>query len=284
MAGNYPDVPSWRMAWDRDGSQAYKIDPGFAAITQLTSGQMQNLNDESALDLFQLSGQNSYLMIWFPEARDLDGYFFESYSQSYGHLSASVEVSTNTTNGIDGTWTQIRASGPNPGVTIPGYRSNIVSATQLGIRAIRFKANLISGQHGFHTIHLFGEPIPGANPNRLALWHPTLDERIPPAYLDWGDTPRSSSEDRTFRVRNLSSTLTANSVRVAMETLTDASPSVPAQHTLSYAGGSFLAQVNIGSLAPGATSGLVTFRRITPSNAQLGLWAFRVFSEATSWS
>ena len=77
--------------------------------------------------------------------------------------------------------------------------------------------------------------------------------------------------------------MTAGSTRVAMEVLTDASPSVPAQHTLSYAGGSFLAQVNIGDLAPGAISGPVTMRRVTPTDAALGLWTFRVFAESTDW-
>ena len=69
-----------------------------------------------------------------------------------------------------------------------------------------------------------------------------------------------------------------------MDVLTDGSPSVPGQHTLSFGGGSFLSQVNVGDLAPGAVSGIVTFRRVTPSNAQLGLWSFRVFAESTAWS
>jgi hypothetical protein len=132
---------------------------------------------------------------------------------------------------------------------------------------------------------IYGEPAPGQNPNRLELWHPTLDEKLPPAFFDWGDVPRSSSADRSFRVKNLSAVQTARSTRVAMEILTDSpAPSVVAQHTLSFGGGSFVPQVNIGDLAPGAISPAVTLRRVTPSNAVLSLWSFRVFAESTDWA
>jgi hypothetical protein len=134
----------------------------------------------------------------------------------------------------------------------------------------------------FRNVHLYGEPAPGENPNRLALWHPTLDQRVTPAYFDWGNVPRSSSADRLFRVKNVSSTLTASSVRVAMEALTDTTPSVPGQHSISSDGTTFLAQVNIGSLSPGAISGPLTLRRVIPSNAVLSLWSFRVFAESTT--
>ena len=286
MAGNYPDVPSWRMAYDRDGTQGFNITPDLATIAQLTSVQMQGLNDENPSTAVYMA--NGYIAFLFPELRDLDGVFWVSISQVYGGVAASIEVSANTTNGVDGSWAQVRASGPDPGALQPGYRASIISTTSFGIRGVRFKVNQSGGSHGFTTIHLYGEPIPGANPNRLEIWHPTLDQRTIPAYFDWGDTPRSSSADKPFRVKNLSGSQTASSVRVAQEMLTDApspAPSVVGQHTLSADGGTtFLPQVNVGTLAPGAISSIVTIRRNTPSNAQLGLWAPRLFAEANSWS
>ncbi len=59
---------------------------------------------------------------------------------------------------------------------------------------------------------------------------------------------------------------------------------MPGQHLLSYGGGSFLAQGNVGDLAPGAISGPVTLRRVLQSNAQLGVFAFRVFAEPDAWA
>lgn len=282
MAGNYPDAPSWRMAYDRDGTQGVIIAPNNA-LTVLTSGQLVTLNNEADDNLgFGWTGMSPYtwkLCLIFPELRDIDGYFRNISGQS-----GVVETSTNTTNGFDGTWTTLASPGSTGlAQTKPAYRNNVVSSTALAKRAIRFSQNDVSfGDVQIRTVHLYGEPAPGENVNRLALWHPTLDQRVTPAYFDWGNVPRSSSADRLFRVKNLSPTLSATSVRVAMEALTDGSPSVPGQHSVSADGSTFLAQVNIGTLAPGAISAPLTLRRITPTNAALSLWSFRVFAESTT--
>jgi hypothetical protein len=260
-------------------------------LTQLTSAQLILVNDETNGG-YQVNGQNDSgkLVVIFPEKRDLDAYF-ASVPDGNTYLTL-VEVSTNSTNGIDGTWTAValQAAASFHGVGInPAYRTGIQGVTALAVKAVRFSTSSGAPSSGASlSVHLFGEISPGQNPNRLALWHPTLDQRIVPAYFDWGDVPRSSSADRAFRVKNLSGSLTANSIRVAMDILTDATggaPSVAAQHSLSTDGTTFTAQVNVGGLAPGAISaGQVTLRRNTPSNAQLGLFAHRVFAEANSWS
>lgn len=284
MAGNYPDAPSWRMAYDRDGTQVFKINSANV-ITQLTSSDIIAMNDESNSS-YPGAGYNSgsSSLVWiFPELRDLDGYASIALNGSYSPSSMTIAVSVDTTNGLDGTWTTISTTIPTRAEVKPLYRTGIVSSTALGIRALKMTAGAVgANEWTVAAVHLYGEPAPGENPNRLALWHPTLDQRVTPAYFDWGNVPRSSSADRLFRVKNLSSTLTATSVRVAMETFTDTTPSVPAQHTLSTDGATFLAQVNIGSLAPGAISSPLTMRRITPSNAVLSLWSFRVFAESTT--
>lgn len=285
MAGSYPDAPSWRMAIDRDGTQGYVI-TGANVVTPLTNAQLQILNNESDDYVEVGTTTGSRVMLIFPELRDIDGFFLDVDPESSSNIGWVVEVSANTTNGVDGTWTQIASGSATPTVdpVVPAYRS-VISVTQLAKRAIRVRrTDSVSGALRAASFHVYGEPAPGENPDRLALWHPTLDERVPPAYFDWGNVPRSSSGDRLFRVKNLSSTLTASAVRVAMETLTDGTPSIPGQHSLSFGGGSFLAQANVGDLAPGAISGPVTLRRVTPGNAQLGLWAFRVFAEANAWN
>lgn len=283
MAGNYPNAPSWRMAHDRDGTQWFHMNASNV-ITALSSANAIALNDEASTSETSSPAASTthYFIAIFPELRDLDAFFVARGATAAAGYA--VQVSTNTTNGLDGTWTSI-STASFPTTVIPNYRTGIVSSTQLGIRGVRFQLTVgASTNMALSTVHLYGEPVAGANPNRLTLWHPTLDQRVDPAYFDWGNTPRSSSADRTLRVKNLSSTLTANNVRVAMEALTDGTPSVPGQHSVSFGGGSFLAQVIVGDLAPGAISGVVTLRRITASNAQLGLFAMRVFAEAGTWS
>lgn len=270
------------MAIDKDGTQGYFINVNNVVV-QLTAAQMQTINNEDESSVtFNVpdSTNNNRVMLWFPEKRDLDGFFLAA------DKPVKVDVSTDTTNGLDGTWTNVKSTYTPPFTPAsPAYRQQIQSITALGIRAVRMTFDYaFFATRTLKAFHVFGEQVPGANPNRLTLWHPTLDQRVTPAYFDWGDTPRSSSADKQFRVKNLSDTLTANSIRVAQDVLSDATPSVPGQHTLSTDGVTFLAQVNVGNLAPGAISGVVTFRRNTPSNAQLGVWTHRVFAEANTWS
>lgn len=300
MAGNYPNVPSYRMAWDRDGTAVVYFN-NAGSLVQLTSAQMTALNDEGNVSPFLVEtgiGTVRHLAFIFPEARDLDALFVAGVAAFTTSLSWNLAVltSVDSTNGIDGTWVSLAnltpaqwifsASNVAPTDVPVRARTNIVSATVLAVKAVRFTWTSLTNNtlSSFVAAHLFGEISPAQNPNRLALWHPTLDQRITPAYFDWGNVPRSSSADRTFRVKNLSTVQTANSVRVAQEILTDTTPSVVGQHTLSVDAVTFLAQVNVGALAPNAISGLVTLRRVTPSDAVMSVWSHRVFAEATTWS
>lgn len=280
MAGNYPDVPSWRMAYDRDGTAGIRFNGSFGAVASLTPTEMANLNLDTVTNVPVVTS-NQWLALVFPEDRDIDAVFAQKANSG---SVVQVQTSPDTTNGIDGTWTNLIADYPDiASPLITDRRTAIQSGTVLAVRGIRFWITG-GGGDGLGRVQLFGEISPGENPNRLSIVKAALDERIDPAYLDWGNVPRSSTADKTFRIKNLSSTLTAHSIRVALEALSDTAPSVSAQHVLSFGGGSFLAQVNIGDLAPGAISGVVTIRRVTPSDAALGLWWLRTFAEADSWS
>jgi hypothetical protein len=136
-----------------------------------------------------------------------------------------------------------------------------------------------------NALHLYGKPSLTATTDRLALWHPTLDLPMPAAWLDWGDTPRSSAADKQFRIKNQSSALTANDVNVYIEALTPGAPSVAGMHTLSdNAGATFSASLSVVALAPGEISVPITLRRVIPANAQLSTWSARVAADVTAWS
>lgn len=286
MAGNYPDVPSWRMPYDRDGTQLYHMNYDSGVLTQLDQSIAAMLNDEdndgyhvyaSASD-FPYDGGH-YLILMFPEKRDLDAYAYNYSSRTI----SNAWVSTDTTNGADGTWTSIPLA---PGQTLKsGMRSGIQSVTALGIRALKLQAGVYGSDGGtnFRMLHLYGEVAPGENPDRLMIWHPALDQRVDPAYFDWGNTPRGSSKTRSFRIKNVSPAKQANSIRVAMDVASDSSPSILGQMDLTIDGSSYLAQVNIGDLLPGEISDPVTIRRDILENAQMGLWWYRVFAEASEW-
>lgn len=282
MAGNYPDPPSYRMAWDRDGTQVFFI-TNTGVSMQYLSTELPPGNDEDDKDSLSAKSEDAgYFVFIFPELRDLDGWVHWS-NNYFRNMIGDVEVSSNTTNGIDGTWTSMGTSGGSAG-SKTDLRQDIISATALGIKAVRFES---PSQNNYPTtvycLHLYGEPSPGQGLDKLELWDPALDKKIDPAHLDWGDAARGSSAQKQFRVKNISSSMTATDIRVAMEVLTDASPSTPGQFSLEYQSGGALAQIHIGDLAPGQISDTITMRRNTLDTAQLSLWWFRVFAEAATW-
>ena len=290
MAGTYPDVPGRRMAYDLDGTRIFRID-NANTLTELTATEARSLNDESTANPLTVGGENSgtnQLFFYFPEPRDLAGFFINQGGYSWGNPGVTAYVSSDTTTGLDGTWsTYVSGFGLPTGLT-PVYRTSITAAASTGTRGLRF-SSFIGRLNDFVTqvVHLYGAASTGANPDRLDLWHPTSDAPVTGAYFDWGNAQQGSTLTRTFRVKNRSSTLTANSV--VLDTapsngeLTPTSPTGVSQTAVST-GGAYAATASIGSLAPGAISSVLTLRRLTAFNAQISLSAMRVRAYAASWS
>lgn len=270
------------MAYDRDGTQGYFVN-SVGTITQLTNANLVTMNNENNDAITPGGTANGRLVFFFPELRDINGFFWNAEDNFFGAASMVFEVSTNTTNGLDGTWTQIGGPATHLVETVPGYRTDIQTAGALGVKACRFRGVSGNNQLSVRACHLFGNVSPGQNPNRLAIWHPTSDAHVGGAYFDWGNAPRGSSADRTFRVKNVSASLTAENPQVIIEALTDTTPSVPGQTTLSLDGLTFNASITLPNLAPGGLSSVCTVRRVTPSNAVLSVWAWRMVAQATSW-
>lgn len=270
MAGAYPDPPSYRMAWDEDGTQMFNL----STFAQFSESSMRALNSERGNTVATSNG----VVVIFPELRDLDAIWLNGDT---GNVSTAVSV--DTTNGSDGTWT----SGPTvPVVADTGnplgvrWRSSIASSTALGIKAIRFTVS------NLRNIHLYGEISPEVTEDRIEFWHPTADQKQPPNWFDWGNTPRQSTGQVAFRLKNMSPTLTANDVVVSMDALTDTTPSVPAQHLLSLDAVHWYSSIDLGDIAPNGLSPVAYLRRVTPSNAVLTTprWAFRLKPIPTFWS
>jgi hypothetical protein len=288
MAGSYPDYASWRMPIDRDGTQLWLIGP-TGNLAQRANSELVTLNNENndAVPRYASNAESATLIFMFPELRDIDGWTWIHGNSSVISGLLTVATSANTTNGVDGTWTTVTTFTPTYAVVSPTYRTVFTAGTANGVKAIRFVMAAQSSRYMEpNTIHLFGEITAGQNPNRLILWHPTLDQRVGPAHFDWGDVRRgSAATDKTFRVKNNSATLTANGVDVSFDVLTDASPTLlTGQHSLSLDGTSFAQTQTLGNLAPGAISGIVTLRRTMAFNAALSVWALRVVADATSWA
>ena len=295
MTSSYPSLLGHRMLIDVDGAVGHTIAGGVR--TAMLSGDLATLNSEGTDGLGPVTDVEQYL-IAFPDKRDITGlYLGFTQADPADWIDVTVEGSSDTYTGLDGTWSglydtnrvQDGSSVGWWGHTAAGdYRRYIRAISPAtGLRALRV---VVTPQTpgttawSLQAMHVYGTISAGENPHRLELGDPVLDQRIAPGHLDWGDVPLGSSADKTFRVRNLSPYKRADAVVLTVEALTDADPSAAAQHLLSYGGSAYAASVTIPSIAPGSRSGLVTLRRITPSTAITGPWALRVRALPTSWT
>lgn len=273
------------MAYDRDGTVGFLIDNNTGAITSLAQATMDALNDESLAGYqeFPDNPYNKYMGLIFPWPMDLAGFFFVTQYTGIG----AMEWSPDSTNGQDGTWTQLRTSCPSAdNVVAPNYRTGITAQVQSGIKALRVRMSggYNAGWPRIKVMHLYGEP--SSPTDRLELWHPTQDQSLNdfPAWLEWGDRPRGTSQTKSFRIKNLSTLMTANNITVGMEAKTDAAPPLLSQHTFRIDSSPYAASVAIASLAPGAISSVVDLKQDLAANAALGLWHQRVYAAAAGWT
>lgn len=280
MAGLYPDAPGLRMAYDRDGSVGARVSAG-GSITALTGGNMATINDEDTDEIGWTPSTDS-LAILFPELRDIDGYAISWFSPD-GSSPSTIYTSVDTTNGFDGTWVS-RGTFVNASLVAPIRTTQAVTWT--GIKAVRIHASggSFGGSQHFQCVHLYGKPAAGENPDRLRWWQPVTDAEVTGPFFDLGDVPRGNTDIVQFRIKNNSATLTANSIGISAEALTDTTPTNVGQHQFSTDGVSYSSTINIGNLAPGALSGVLYMRRDTSASAVLSLWWTRFVATAASWT
>lgn len=285
MTGNYMSAPNDRVAWDRDGSVLVMVADNGSATAQSASLR-RIVNGESGVGI----PSSRSVAILFPVPMDATAAFF-AQQKNHNYYTWSVSTSKDSTNGVDGTWDLQIATIDSRRDVSPDYRilgkmimlqANSMST---GIRAIKF-TNIVSDPYIYPitALHIYATPSVSATKDRLAIWHPTSNVKASPDQFDWGEAPRSSSADRTFRIKNLSSSLTAKDISVYIEELTAAPLSVAGMHTLSDNGGStFLAGLAIPTLAPGSISPVLTLRRVVPANASVSVWSARLAADVTSW-
>lgn len=293
MAGSYPDAPSRRMPWDVDGTvhaTRRVILPGSASPTQWverTAAEYQDLNDEDNNSGYQLSADTGvptvHHILWiFPELREFDGWFFSAGGGVQTPETSDVETSPDTTNGIDGTWTNRIAGYTLGGDNLDSYRT-VTSQAVGSIRAVRYVYRADQGQQRrqIRRAHIYGEISPGETKDRLLF----IDEATGVEYaapIDFGDIPRGSSEDFEFRLKNNSTTLTINNIQYTAESTFESSGD---WYTFTLPGGStYQATRQIASLGAGTTTGIITGRRITPAAEALQVHAGRILASHDSLS
>jgi hypothetical protein len=288
MAGFYNDVPAQRFALDIDGTVFKTLD---SAKTTLTDAQTAStLISDTDSDFYQVTTEaeaGRYFVVIFPELRDLIGYFI--VLSGTGLTPFDLDWSSDTTDGMDGTWTNATTSWTYSTSISPTYRTQINSQPLPGIKALRFgcksinTGNFTNDVFNIQLMHLYGSITGGQNPDRLRFWHASLDQEAGPAYFDFGDNPVGTNKVIQFRVRNNSATKTANSIDLAKASASYAD--VATGLSFSNDGSTYSATLNIGDLAPGATSSIIYLKRtFDPSETTSVPKEGRITGTASTWS
>lgn len=286
MAGFYADVPGNRFAIDQDGTYIALKHNGTGVITDISSNaNIFNDEDNDYYEFGSYAEASTDLIIHFPEARNLNGYFL-NFDRNNPNAGQSY-YSTDTTDGQDGTWTSMA----NPFVyyygsnILPNYRTQIQPLNLSGVKGLRF--NFIPHNSGYnqylitrlYAIHVYGQIQPGANDNRLAFWDQALGQEAGGAMFDFGDVSQGGTQTKTFRLKNLSSTQTANNI-----SLTSVDVSTGMQISFSSDGTNFSSTLNIGNLSPGTVSSALYCRTTVPINEPIRVEAAHMSATAATWS
>lgn len=300
-----PTPPGERMAYDRDGSIPFGGADGFVpdgaggSYVKFTNSECVGGTGTITGPFLSSNGGtfDVFYGLIFPEPRDVVGVFWQCDPFNVGAGNPSViEVSTDTTDGTDGTWTTVTSStdpgdafNPEPSnygsTVVPDYRSSIVDLTSLaltGIIGIRMFLQS-SFQKAVQTLHVYGQPSTGENLDSLRFWQDPTDVEVTGGYFDFGDTTGGGIYTIDFRVKNISSTHTANSVSISAETLSDASPTLISQFLLSQ-GGAYSEVINVGTMPPGTVTGTLTIQLTVDASAQTGACELRLVALPSSWT
>jgi hypothetical protein len=282
-----------RLAYDLDGTTGFRIQPS-GVVTALVNANLVTMNNENP-DSFTPpdNGSGQYKIgLLFPYPLTLVGLFANWYSGVQSSSVARIDWSADTTTGVDGTWTTLYnlASNRSQGPSVPEYRTIGPTAyAASGVKSIRvwggtrdFSAEL---PH-YYDLHVYGTYAPTTS--KLEHWHPTLDQALSltPAHLDFGDIAQGGAAvAKSYRVKNLSGSQTANSVVLGTSVVSDGlAPTIASQTQHRYDGGAYGATATIPSLAPGAISSTCDARLTIGATTQVYPRALRFTAVAGSWT
>ena len=290
MAGVYADIPGTRFALDQDGTVLWYRNVTTGAAWVDATGSLSSVVDTGNEDFVDMAGisedQTWEIALAFPEARTINAMFLASAAGAGGTNGNTYYYSTDTTDGTDGTWTTF--TGPNwrdtSGTLKPYFRTDVTAFGPLsnvkGLRWRQTHANNFTSWHRIYAMHIYGSR-PTSGVTRVAFWHPTLDQPLGAAYLDFGDHPQGTVTTRQFRIKNISGSSTANDITVSVSDLDNEFNS---NLTLSTDNTSYVTSMNIGNLTSGAISSVLYVRRTVPAAETPTQRAARLLANAASWS
>ena len=287
--GTYPVPTDPQLLLDTDSTIWYAADANRQNLTPILATEIQNTQDWKittngpSLSISQVSYR--YWILVFPELRNISAYSMR-WTQGAGTVSVnSIRTSTDTTNGQDGTWTQVEDSGMAASWLNANETSirtpKVINWTSIRAIEIRLYNNATPNTYSvtLQNFNLFGT----LTYSGLRFWDPTLDVPLDGTGFDFGDVFQSGVYTKQFRIKNTDA-MTANNVTIS-------SPSTPESGTLyeglsfSTDGTTFTSSVVLTTIAPGVTTAVLYVRRtVGPSDPQNTLGTARIQAVPSSWT
>lgn len=216
----YSTFPDRGIPYHMDGTVIKFMNSTVGVTKTLSSGEMEELNDFD-YTLISLTGSPFYCVIFFPELRDITAIFgvlYRNFGSAYVAMELSgLQGSVDTTNGLDGTWTDATvAAYPAADISLDSWRKNIKPVSDLdGVKAIRFtypNANWV----GIYVLHLYGTKHSGETVDDILFLDAEDGDAEFAIPLDFGDRPAGTSEIHQIKLKNASPDKTASTVTLTV--------------------------------------------------------------------
>lgn len=286
----YPAVSEHRIPYDIDGSEVgYSFQAGVALSTLFGNGisnwldsqSKQNLNREDRAQEWGAYSNYAGFGFWFffPELREINKIGIQYPATGISVPSENIiQGSTDTTNGMDGTWETAVYSFPTPSADLDNWRDNIFTVSFSGpIKALRFGIRHYSTTVTIKVcgIHIYGRKAAGEQIDDIAFCDDLGNELT--SLIDWEDRPEGTTQIRTIKVKNTSTNKIANNVNLQLN---------HSDFTMAWSpNGPWQSVLDIASIGPNSLSSTVYIRNaLLPPLLTLGPKAARIIATVGSWS
>lgn len=244
-----------------DGSVVKIISPTTGVVYSFSSADMAEINDTDFIPITVSSpSASNYILVFFPELRDITGIYallYKDHAISPGYKMIDLlQGSVDSTNGLDGTWTNATMPGGYPPRTLDldNWRKNIKQITGLsGVKAIRFQCELdvVRDFSKVSVLHLYGHKTAGQTPKDILFLDAENADAEFAIPLDFGDRPAGTSAIRQIKVKNVDPALTASTLVVEVVDPVDNT------RVSDSAAGPWVTSKTFASLAPNTASSII---------------------------
>lgn len=283
----YSAIPDRAIPYHLDGSVVKIINTALGVIKSFSLAEMLELNDTDFTDVAFTEG-DSYCVVFFPELRDITAIYAVVHQSLYvidsdgPHPIDALQGSVDSTNGLDGTWTNATMPNGYPPSTpdLDGWRKNIKAITGFsGVKAIRFKSPRASLFKGIYVLHLYGKKTAGQTPRDILFLDAENSDAEFAIPLDFADRPAGTSVIRQIKVKNVDPALTASTLVVEV---VDPVDNIRVSDSAS---GPWVTSKTFTSLAPNTASSIIYVKCETatpptplgpmraPIKATVGAWS-----------